>query len=204
MPRLRLIIPATAGLLIIVASATTFAPAAPIPEAAKPLYHPIRVGDAAVYDRNGVEETVVVSETKQKEDGWLVSREMVEQNGSKQPRDKVQVSRQGLLVYAEEGEEYDPPLCVLKLPVGGAGWTTESSLRAVPAKLTANSTAAKGGRVRVAAGEFETVRVDSTYTLDGTTKVAATAFFALGVGLVKLEVDGKPHSELKKFTPGKD
>jgi len=64
--------------------------------------------------------------------------------------------------------------------------------------------AAKGGRVKVGAGEFDTVRVDSTYTLGGVGKVEATQFFAVGVGVLKLEVERKPHSELKSFTPGKD
>lgn len=195
-------------LLIITTSAAlvTVAPAAPIPEAAKqpPLYFPTKVGTKCVYDQNGTEETVVVTEVERKGDGWLVTRELQPKVGKRRPKDVVHVSPAGLLVHSEAGDVYDPPLRMLRLPLAGAGWTTEAACGSRPTKLSIACTAAKGGRVKVAAGEFETVKVGCTFTLDGGIKLVGTLYFAAGVGLVKSEVNSKTQSELKSFTPGRN
>jgi len=193
-------------LLLIVTATAALAPAAPVPKAPKPLYHPIRVGDTAVYAHNGTEEAVVVAKVERKGEGWLVTRETVEKDGTRRPRDKVHVSPTGLLVLAGLSDEFDTPLPVLKLPTGGAGWAARASSPNLLVPQDATYKAAKGGTVKVGAGAFETVRVDCEYTT-ARGKATATAYYAARVGLVKLEVDAGRHSdltELKSFTPGKD
>ena len=79
MTRLFLVLTALAVLLMI-------APAAPVPRDAEPvLYFPTKVGAGCVCDRNGVEETAVVTKVERKGDGWLVTREAVEADGRRQP-----------------------------------------------------------------------------------------------------------------------
>ncbi len=189
----------------IAASIATIAPAAPVPTHLMPkdppFDFPTRVGTTWVYDAEGEEKTLVISRSEDEPGGKLVTTEWVDSNGKRTPRKVVLVTVKGVFMTAEEGEKYDQPWCLLKLPHRERqSWNSKHS-RGRKLAITQTTTTGPVERVKVPAGEFEAARVDFEFVLDDAEEVhKVTHWYVHGVGLVKSD----DFLKLKSFKPGKD
>lgn len=199
MLRLLLTLPATAGLLIILASAT--APAAPIPEAKQaPLYFPTKVGATWVYQEGEKEFTETVSKVEQLAWAAVVSVSRSWDGGTTADYQRVAVSAKGLALVGLYGTKFDPPVWLLELPPrAGLEWKTERASDTGPYYDV--RVIRREETVETPAGKFVAVPVARRTTLDG--RQTGVQWFAPGVGLVRSEY-GKETKVLKKFTPAKD
>jgi hypothetical protein len=175
--------------------------AAPVPKhlMKAPPYFPTQVGTEWVYTRLGSDETHVVTGVEVKENETLVIVERVMTDGEKKPNKVVSVRPDGLFWVAEGGEAYDPPWCILKHPPEvGHAWETKTA-RATSSPFTIKRKVVAEERLKVPAGEFQTIRVESESPFAIST---TTYWYAPRVGIV--QIDDPPHLILKSFTPGKE
>lgn len=87
--------------------------------------------------------------------------------------------------------------CLLRLPIKiGESWNEENE--SLKHKTTRTVEAIE--RIKVAAGEFETVRIGVVATLDGKQLAAKKYWFAKGIGVVKSTIGNETTLELSKFT----
>ncbi len=186
------------------------APAAPVPKGAdKPLlFFPTKVGTKWVYEQPGSDMTLVVAKVEAADGGALVTVEYVGEGGQSSPIHTVRVGKAGVAFTSEVGEAYTPPWVHLRLPhQAGDKWETASTrpLTRAGAVLRIHSAATDKGEeeVRVTAGTFRALRVDSEWSIDGAGKQWKREWFAVGVGFVKEEWAGTTRA-LKSFTPGRD
>jgi len=179
--------------------------AAPVPKHLfpkdPPLYYPTKVGTKWVYSEDGIERTLVVEAVERGHGGLAVTVATVD-GGGRVAHEKVVVSPGGLArLVTEEGQRE-----LLRVPhEKGDTWDYAiGSPELLLAVLTA--TAAGEENVTVPAGKFVAARVDYELTtpVPQEQKSRWTCWYALGVGLVKMEYDGKVFRALKSFTPGKD
>jgi len=105
----------------------------------------------------------------------------------------------------EAGQPYDSPLQVLKLHQTGGKWETTSSRNVRNGVMTLHGTNSVRGveEVRVPAGRFKAVRVDSCLSMNGQPPWKMTNWFAPGVGVVRDE-SSPTTLALKSFTLGQD
>jgi hypothetical protein len=189
-------------------AALSAAPMAPVPAhlmPKDPAYFPTAVGTVWVYTQPEYEMKLVVTKAEKAGEGTLVSVENVVAAGKTLPIHKVLVSRTGLAWAEEAGEAYTPPVGLLRLPHRPADVWRTSSKRTVAAKkpfvltFEAEMTDCGEEEVRVPAGAFRALRVDSEVSLNGN-KERVSRWYAPGVGLVK---EQRPHTvrELKSFDP---
>lgn len=195
--------------------------AAPVPsEADKAVaYFPTRVGAKWVYREeqanNGRTDTRVITRhvtaVERKGGAAVVSvGEVLSEEGQEVvvPWETVTVSGDGLFRSHTYGMDFDPPYCMLKAPhKPGNRWAGETTLRDARLGLTLSSdryTSEAHGpeRLRVEAGTFQAVRVETETTRDGKSS-KGTVWYSPGVGVVKL-ASGAVLWELQSFTPGKD
>lgn len=177
------------------------APAAPVPthlmKPAAPVYYfPVAVGAKWVYAGQGRDEELVVTDVDEVDGRKVVT---VQQVAGEQltPDEKMGVSAAGLSRSECKGQKCDPPLHMLTVPFKpGQAVTWKSD------NIEGTDTIVGVERVKVPAGTFEAVRVDSSYTFGGVTG-AAQFWYAPGVGLVKMTYDGGKERVLKAFTPAK-
>jgi hypothetical protein len=186
------------------------APAAPVPPGAeKPVpYFPTKVGAKWVYEQPEYQMTLLVTKVEAAEGGSLVTVENVVEGGKHIPIHKVLVTKTGVAFTEEAGEAYTPPWVHLRLPHrAGAEWDTTANrlLLANGALMTFHSAATDRGEeeVRVPAGTFRALRVDSEWSANGQGRERKKEWFAPGVGTVKIEWANTVRV-LKSFTPGKD
>jgi hypothetical protein len=176
--------------------------AAPVPKhlmKPAPQYFPTRVGAMWVYLRGEVEETYVVTKVEVKENEKIVTVEQVEKDGTKKPNQVVSVRPDGLYMLSETGAVYDPPWCIFKLPVKvGQTWETKTR-RGDGITVNGKQKVVAEERLKVPAGEFQTIRVESESPFAIST---TTYWYAPRVGIV--QIDDPPHLILKSFTPGKE
>jgi len=189
----RLVIPIPFFFLVVLAPA----PAAPIPKhlvETPAVYYPMKVGTKLVYDRNGKEETRLVTNVEKVDKGTMVTTMMVATNGTKSPHMKVLVNEKGLFLAEERGEAYDSPWCIFQTPVKpGSKWDTIVS-RNGSEILRGQMTSVKLEKIKTRAGEFTAARVD--WEVPGN-QIRSSEWFAPEVGLVRQD-----ELVLKSFTPG--
>jgi hypothetical protein len=202
-----------AALISVVFATLTLA--APIPkQAIKPtLYHPTQIGTKWVYDDGTQEETHALADAVESVAGTAVNLVVVDEDGVA-PWQKLLVSGTGITRIELFGTKLDPPDTLVQLPAKrGDSWGTKAIgkrdgwdqlHRRKEEDITIIGKREVGmveERVKVPAGEFTAIRVDSDLTLNGHPR-QSTAWYAPGVGLVKLIV-GNTEKVLKSFTPGK-
>ena len=172
-------------------------PAAPVPKHLmknRPAYYfPTTVGAKWEYESGTV---VVVSKVEEGKGAKVVTVTYDGQKGA--PFEVVEVSAAGLVRTVSGGGKLDPPLVMLKGPVKvGDSWAMST------AGLEGAKTIGAVETIKVPAGTFEAVRVDSDYTFVGRRRLNS-AWYAPGVGLLKMTEDGNTIWLLKSFTPGKE
>jgi hypothetical protein len=163
------------------------------------LYLPTTVGDKRVLElsQNGkaseITEWVTAVETK----GEMTVVSFTREEGGP-PLYQYGASADGVFGVSYEGEVYDRPLRVLKLPPKeGETWEVEPPATPGRPAQKFKYTTGKEEEVEVPAGKFKAVRVD----VEGTTH-----WHAPGVGMVKSVTPDKRGDRvqvLKSFTPGK-
>jgi hypothetical protein len=179
------------------------APAAPVPKhlmkAAPVYYYPTTVGTTWVYeDPNGQEETLTISAVETKADAKVVTVERPGADGAV-VWEKMAVSETGLVRIEGLGGKLDPPLVMLQGPfkVGNKFEIKTAGLKGVNEIGAFES-------VKVPAGTFDAVRVESDYALGGgPARIQDTFWYAPGVGLVQRTDAKDTFRVLKSFTPGK-
>ena len=181
----------------------TGTPAAPVPKDPPKgrAYFPTAPKTKWVYDQGGHDLTLMVTEVEETRAGTVVSVAFLA-GDEWLPYEKVQVSDAGLTQLENVNGELDPPLVWLKVPFkAGDSW----NFKWMDEKGT--DTVRGVEKVKVPAGTFDAVRVDSEYTFAGK-KMKHSSWYAPGVGRVK-EISGSDKEEmieivLKSFTPGKE
>lgn len=184
--------------------------AAPAPREAKkpPLYFPTAVGTEWTYAAGGDDlYTDTIVEAEQLDGAAIVT---VVRFFSRKPMstEKIQVASDGLFLLENGHGKHDPPACLLKLPYKPADrWKSYS----LPIKSDRGlvKIAAAEEQVKVPAGTFNAIRVDTEVTNDGKASRLYTHWYAPDVGVIKYEsgedVGGKrPAMVLKAFRLGKE
>jgi len=189
---------------LLAASLATIAPAAPVPthlmSKDPPFAFPTKIGTTWIYEVGKEEKTLVISRSEDEPRGKLVTTEWVDSDGNRTPQQVSLVTTKGMFMIAEEGENYDQPWCLLKFPhIKGQSWNHKLNRRNVA--ITETTTAGPIEQVKVPAGEFTALRIDSEFFLNGGKQGhKATHWYAHGIGMVQHSEDMK----LKSFKVGKD
>jgi len=210
---LRLPLVRLVGLLLFVVGCGTQAPARRLPDADNDTtYIPVGLGDKLVYERTIRDKARISKEVVtelvtavDRADGLVITAEYRYGEELKPRRIfRFRATDAGIFWIGSNGQAFDPPECVLKLPVQTAD-TWESPLGGDPDTLVRYTTG-KEEEVEVPAGRFRAVRVDSMLKGNGFT-LETTDWYARGVGLVKTTTrtdDGVSGVKvLTSFTPGK-
>jgi hypothetical protein len=151
-----------------------------------------------VYTEKDKDVTLRVTEVEEKDGTKVVTVRRVGPN-ELTPDKKVEVSEKGLFLLEWEGGELDPPKCLLKLPVrAGDKWGVGHPRDPIIGTRTTGPTES----VKVPAGKFEAVRVESACKFAGREQ-RNTFWFSPGIGIVRHDFAGEVVSVLKSFTPGK-
>jgi hypothetical protein len=189
-------------MLLLSLIAPALAEPAPKEQDADVLYFPTEIGAKWVYQIEGSDKEVVkfISDVKVREKETVVT---VRGGANKEKAPIVQVvavSSKGLFLMQESVSRVDPPYCILKLPhVDRAKTDYEVTFDKV--KIKGTMIAFGPEKVKVPAGVFEAIRVESSHKfLDKIEK--GTFWYAPGVGLVKSK-GNDTECVLKSFTPGK-
>jgi hypothetical protein len=184
------------------------APAAPVPKqpAKGPVYYyPTKPGAKWVYDSPGGEQNLVVSKVDDRKGTKVVTTEVV--TGKKRELfEVVEVSAAGLVETDCPAGKHSPPLVLLKLPFkAGDSWAYDSPGAGGLAAIKGTRTVVGVEQIKVPAGTFEAVKVNTEYTLNAGARHVVATWYAPNVGLVRIaDGDGKSLWLLKSFTPGKD
>jgi hypothetical protein len=176
-------------------------PAAPVPPGAgKQFYFPTRVGTKWVYaEESGAGHGEIVTESEEKNGRFLVTVKATSVDFKDGPSTTVfryDVSHDGVFMVAEGLESsatrlvYDRPVCLLKLPHKvGEEWGGD------PKEKRAPFMSGKVESVKVPAGTFEAIRVDSGKDY--------SAWYASGIGCIKFRL--KDYCiEMKSFSLPKE
>jgi hypothetical protein len=195
------------------------AASAPVPKGAGPAdYFPTKVGTRWVYEVSGDEPAEVAEEvvSVEEKDGTRVVMLRVEHKSvdpaTKTPvtaiwKDKVLVRKDG--VFAVTWWSAEPGLCLLRLPhARGNTWEERHPYLDTGDTLKRTCSASDPEEVKVPAGAYKAVRVETTHSVAGKAGAQTARFsddwYAPGVGLVKQERrDVNRVRVLKEFTPGK-
>jgi hypothetical protein len=176
--------------------------AAPVPThlfpRTQPYYFPTTPGTKWVYESEHDKLALVISEVEQNEAGTLVTVDRV--NGGEATRfQKVLVSTNGVIQTDFMGKTIPHPWVLLTVPYKeGDTWSDDDSDEF---GFTASINRVCGVEiVKVPAGTYEAVKVDSEYRLKGQ-KITRSIWYAPHVGVVK--ITGSGTQVLKSFTPGK-
>ncbi|MDB5312929.1 MAG: hypothetical protein JWO38_7131 [Gemmataceae bacterium] len=209
MPRLLIALPMLA-LLISLAPA----PAAPVPThlmPKHPIYYPTVVGTKWTKVACHVEPrrvaTFVVADVKEEGGSKLVSV-AIEDDGENRIVEKVRIAPDGMFLVQRNQVQFDPPVCLLKLPVKpGEEWETLNTLSAVEnaVEFRYKHTVFEPEWVTVPAGRFRAVRVveDSQYARGGARMWPTTHWYVAGIGCVKSTTPGGRRDVMTSFTPAK-
>lgn len=165
-------------------------------------YFPLKAKSKWVYKTG--DQTVEVEVASTDKDGTKLDTKV---NGKVVASEVVQVKADGVYRASVKGDKIDPPIKFLALPVKkDAEWSVESKVGAqtVKGKFKVKSDTEK---VKVPAGDFDTVFVDGPDFEIASSKTSIKYYFAKGKGVVKLtyEIGGAPASvlELKEYVEGK-
>jgi hypothetical protein len=182
------------------------APLAPVPAGAEKssYYFPTRVGTKWVYETTGGDdytETVTAVEEKDRRYAVTVATTSHDDPEGLEPGiEKYLVSKDGVfrigraLESATDKQEFDPPVCLLKLP-----HTLGDKWGGGPRTNTWERVAGKVETVKVPAGTFEAVRVDLEIPRGELGEGHYAQWYAPGVGKVKLKANDIV-IQMKSFT----
>jgi hypothetical protein len=151
-----------------------------------------------VYESEYDKLTLVISESEQTEAGTLVTVDRVS-GGEAAKFQRILVSSSGVLQTEFMGKNIAHPWVLLNVPFKeGDTWSDDDSDEF---GFTSSINRVCGVEtVKVPAGSFEAVRVDSEYCLKGQ-KITRSLWYAPHIGVVKITGNGT--QVLKSFTPGK-
>lgn len=188
--------------------AVVLAGAAPVVAADPPDYFPYAKGDRREYrlalDGKTTDMIAVVTDVSTAGGRRVAKVEM--RVGAAVLPEEVASDGKGYYLLAGPTGKYDPPRTVLKYPVKAkASWT--EMYTAGGEDTTAKTTVGEPAKVRVPAGAYRAVPVETVITAGGQT-TTATTWYAEGIGCVKMAATTRPDGpalalELTKFTPGK-
>ena len=173
----------------------------PAPTAATSEYYPLKPKSKWVYKSN--EQTIEIEVVGPEKDGIKLDTKV---NGKTVASEVMEVKQDGVYRASVKGDKIDPPIKILALPVKkDAEWSVLSKVGAqtVKGKFTIKSEAEK---VKVPAGDYDTVLVDGPEFDIAGTKTAIKYYFAKNVGVVRLsyEIQGTSSVlELKEYVEGK-
>ena len=165
-------------------------------------YYPLKPKSKWVYKTG--DQTVEVEVGAAAKDGGTTLDTKV--NGKTVATEVIAVDGKGVYRTSVKGDKIEPPIKILELPVKkDASWPVDSKVGAqsVKGKFTVKSEAEK---VKVPAGEFDTVLVDGPDFDIAGTKTTIRYYFAKGKGVVKLvyEIQGtKSELDLKEYVEAK-
>lgn len=183
------------------AAFTAFSLATPAPKPS--VYFPTKVGAKWIYDDDGQTYTLVVTKAEPKDGAILVTVGLVDSDGLITHFQTMEVSRRGLREVENHGRKYDPPVPHLRLPhTPGAKWQSPISLDG-EARGTNEMRAGAVEKVKVPAGTFQAVRVDTLSTSPEGKQQRLTHWYAPGVGLVRVTYRPGSSCDLKSFEPGR-
>jgi hypothetical protein len=167
----------------------------------EPVYFPTVEGTTLVYRIDNEEETHVVTKVEVKDGNKIVHLSYSRPGVASQPLMVVRVSKEGLFLLEETGKKYDPPWCMLKLPLKpGKSWETDTS-RPDLGKISSVETMETPEQITIAAGTYSAVKVVSQSS--GAAKGETTHWFVEGIGWAKINVGDATHKELKSVTVGR-
>jgi hypothetical protein len=149
--------------------------------------------------------TVVLTAVERTEKRTVVTLELEKPDGKTSPKEKLALSALAIHRIAAVGNPVEPPFCLLMIPHGEVKkW--ETKLGGEIFQIRGNHSASGPESVRVPAGQFKCIRVESEDVISGGLedhRNRQTDWFAPGVGVVKSELNGRK-TELIKFIPGKE
>jgi hypothetical protein len=191
-------------LLIALAALAATAPAAPIPDDAKGpvLYFPTARGAAWEYESGDTVLTWVVTDV-----ATAGGKTRVSVRRGETGRGVYDVSAGGVTMVSDNGAPYRPGWHLLQLPADpAAGWvydTGRADGKRPEDRQVGKAWVGGRGRVRVPAGTYPAVRVESEAVFRGQV-IRATSWYSPGVGLVRHDSNGHTVMALRSFTPGKN
>jgi hypothetical protein len=166
-----------------------------------PRYFPTTVGTKWVYEFTKGVQTEVVTRVRSKDGAVIVSVENELPGGKLTPLHTMALQADGLYMLDEVGQPYDPPVCVLKLPLKlGDRWEGKSS-RPDLGGFRYASEVKEIKAIETPAGKFQAIGIDAGWSsrVDQGLRTDRR-WYAADVGL--LQIEGV--RILKAFTPGKD
>jgi hypothetical protein len=189
------------AVLLAVVLLPLLAPAAPVPKHLmkdRPEYYfPTTVGAKWVYDDTGGDYVVIVSQVEDRKGTRVVTVER-ETGERRVPEEVMEVSATGFVRTHGPDGALDAPLVILKVPFKvGDSWTIRFD------GIEGTKTIGAVETIKVPAGTFEAVRVDTDYARANQRRLNR-CWYAPGVGLLKMTEDGNDLWILKSFTPGKE
>jgi hypothetical protein len=145
------------------------------------------------------ERVKVIDKVKDAESAKVITVISLDAKGAKfSDEEETEVSANGLVQRGSGGKQLDVPLVILKTPIAvGTSWEVKTVGFEGVATIGAIET------IEVPAGKFEAVRVDLEQTVGGRNR-KVQAWYALGIGLVKMTQNGEELWLLKSFTPAKE
>lgn len=183
------------GLVALVVFAPAFA--APVPKVPPPLYHPTVVGTKWVMTSSNLRMTYTVTTAEEKDGETLVTIESDVEGKSGKGEDKRVVSKGGVFGTGKPDER----VVFLKLPAKkGDQWVAERL--GTPGLDQWGCTAGEVEKVKVPAGEFDALRVDTEVLTGGKVTGRMTFWYAAGRGAVKKDLNGDIWV-MESFEPGK-
>lgn len=209
--RWQLRIVGTAGILFLAAGTFTSAQDKKDKGDKKPVgvavnYYPLEVGNKWTFNVavGGNTATAVSSITKiEMINGKPMARLEASVNGKVVANEHLHQTAEGIFRHRNNGQEIDPPICLLKYPVkAGAKWQGEIKVGTDDGKYFCES---KEEAVEVPAGKFKAVRVSIRLESKGQT-VNTAYWFVKDVGFVKQTVDAAGLNivmDLEKFERAK-
>lgn len=172
----------------------------PVHAEGRDMYFPTKIGAKWVYEYDGKEETEEITHVEKKDSSFIVTVHRVNRFG-KSSDSKLNVSTEGLVRLTGGPAVVHPPMQLLKLPhKAGQDWETHTGAWLGP---KGTLTAFGPEKVRVPAGKYEAIRVETRFLQTHAESVLAKYWYAPNVGLVK-EQYGDHVRVLKSFLPGKD
>ncbi len=160
--------------------------AAPVPKAAPPLYYPTTVGTKWVMTNGKSRMTFSITAVEEKDGETLVTIETDVEGRSGKVEDKRVVSKDGVFGTGEP----DKRVVFLKQPEKkGDKWVIEG--HGAPGQSGWVGVAGEVEKVKVPAGEFDALRLDTEVLTGGKVTGRMTFWYAAGCGVVKKDLNGE-------------
>jgi hypothetical protein len=166
-----------------------------------PIYLPTAVGAKLTYKAPDGHVVKTVTAVEEKDGRTVVTLNRKHSSGFEGAL-TYRLTGDGVSLVAYADKPYDPPVCVLALPVAAKkAWEYDLPLDGGP---TARVKARVVGEeeVTVPAGKFKAVRVDTEFRTPRADPILSSEWYAVGIGLVREVVGGEDRYVLTSFTPG--